>query len=107
LSDALLVTVAGIGAEVDRARQPNLPLLPEEVGEEYRRAYEAGATIGHIHGRRPDGTPKQDRETWPCTRSPATDRNRPVGTGSRQPARCVLRSRRDRHRYAGGFRMRF
>ena len=64
MTDPLLVTVAGIGAEVDRAQQPRLPLLPDEVGEEYRRAYEAGATIGHIHGRRPDGTPTQDRETF-------------------------------------------
>ena len=64
MTDPLLVTVAGIGAEVDRAQQPSLPLLPDEVGEEYRRAYEAGATIGHIHGRRPDGAPTQDRETF-------------------------------------------
>jgi 3-keto-5-aminohexanoate cleavage enzyme len=49
---------------VSRAQQPALPLLPDEVGEEYRRAYDAGATIGHIHGRRPDGTPTQDRETF-------------------------------------------
>ena len=58
------MTVAGVGAEVTRAQQPRLPLLADEVGEEYRRAYDAGATIGHIHGRRPDGTPTQDRETF-------------------------------------------
>jgi 3-keto-5-aminohexanoate cleavage enzyme len=64
VSDELLVTVAGVGAEVTRAQQPHLPLLPDEVGEDYRRAYDAGATIGHIHGRRPDGTPSQDLETF-------------------------------------------
>lgn len=64
MSGELLITVAGVGAEVTREQQPSLPLLPEEVGEEYRRAFEAGATIGHIHGRRPDGTPTQDRETF-------------------------------------------
>ena len=64
LSDALLITVAGVGAEVTRAQQPRLPLLPDEVGEEYRRAFDAGATIGHVHGRRPDGTPTQDVETF-------------------------------------------
>jgi len=63
MNDALLVTVAGVGAEVTRAQQPKLPLLPDEVGEEYRRAFDAGATIGHIHGRRADGSPTQDRET--------------------------------------------
>jgi len=64
VSDALLITVAGVGAEVMRTQQPHLPLLPEEVGEEYARAYAAGATIGHVHGRRPDGTPTQDLETF-------------------------------------------
>jgi 3-keto-5-aminohexanoate cleavage enzyme len=64
LSDALLITVAGVGAEVTRRQQPRLPLLPEEVGEEYRRAHDAGASIGHIHGRRQDGTPTQDLATF-------------------------------------------
>ena len=64
MSDELLITVAGVGAEVTRSQQPSLPLLPDEVGEEYRRAYEAGATIGHMHGRRPDGAPTQDKETF-------------------------------------------
>jgi 3-keto-5-aminohexanoate cleavage enzyme len=64
MKDALVITVAAIGAEVTRETQPNLPLLPEEVGAEYARAYDAGATVAHIHGRRPDGTPTQDRETF-------------------------------------------
>ncbi len=64
MSDEIVITVAGVGAEVTRAQQPNLPLLPEEVGDEYRRAHAAGAAIGHIHGRRPDGTPTQDLETF-------------------------------------------
>jgi 3-keto-5-aminohexanoate cleavage enzyme len=64
VSDALVITVAGVGAEVTRAQQPALPLLPDEVGEEYRRAFQAGATIGHVHGRSPDGTPRQDLETF-------------------------------------------
>ena len=64
MSDALVITVAAVGAEVTRAQQPRLPLLPEEVGEEYRRAHDAGASVGHIHGRKPDGTPTQDLETF-------------------------------------------
>lgn len=74
MSDELLITIAGVGAEVTRAQQPNLPLLPEEVGEEYRRSYEAGATIGHVHGRKPDGTPTQDRETFRGYASAIRDR---------------------------------
>jgi 3-keto-5-aminohexanoate cleavage enzyme len=64
MSEALLITVAGVGAEVTRAQQPHLPLSPDEVGDEYARAYAAGATIGHVHGRRPNGTPTQDLETF-------------------------------------------
>jgi 3-keto-5-aminohexanoate cleavage enzyme len=64
MSDEVVITVAGVGAEVTRKEQPHLPLLPDEVGEEYRRAHEAGAAVGHIHGRRPDGVPTQDLETF-------------------------------------------
>ena len=64
MSQKVVITVAGIGAEVTRQQQPNLPLLADEVGEEYRRAHEAGAAIAHIHGRRPDGSPTQDRDTF-------------------------------------------
>ena len=64
MTDALLITVAGVGAEVTRGQQPALPLTPEEVGEEYGRCCDAGATIGHIHGRKPDGTPTQDLATF-------------------------------------------
>ena len=64
MTDALVITVAGVGAEVMRAQQPHLPLLPDEVGEEYKSAFDAGATIGHVHGRKPDGQPTQDLETF-------------------------------------------
>src|SRR5262249_20084695 len=64
MSDALVITVAGVGAEVTRAQQPALPLLPAEVAEEYGRRCDAGASIGHVHGRRPDGTPTQDLATF-------------------------------------------
>jgi 3-keto-5-aminohexanoate cleavage enzyme len=64
MSDEVVITVAAVGAEVTRAQQPHLPLLPDEVGEEYRRAHDAGAAIAHVHGRRPDGTPTQDLETF-------------------------------------------
>jgi 3-keto-5-aminohexanoate cleavage enzyme len=47
-----------------RSQQPHLPLLPDEVGDEYKRAFDAGATVGHVHGRRPDGQPTQDLDTF-------------------------------------------
>ena len=88
MSDALLITVAGVGAEVMRSQQPHLPLLPEEVGAEYARAFEAGATIGHVHGRKPDGTPTQDLETFraysEAIRSRCLTRRRCPGRTQRQ-----------------------
>lgn len=64
MSEPLIVTAALNGAEVTREQCPYLPILPEEIAEEARRAREAGATVVHVHGRHPDGTPTQDREVY-------------------------------------------
>ncbi|MCB9520461.1 MAG: 3-keto-5-aminohexanoate cleavage protein [Myxococcales bacterium] len=61
---AALITAAINGAEVTRDQYPSLPLLPAEVGEEAGRCVEAGAAIIHLHGRKPDGTPTQDLDTF-------------------------------------------
>ncbi len=60
----VIITAAINGAEVTRADNPNLPLTPAEVGEEAARCEAAGASIVHIHGRLPDGTPTQDVDTF-------------------------------------------
>lgn len=62
--DPVIVTAALNGAELSREQCPALPLSAEEIAEEARRAREAGAAIVHVHGRREDGTPTQDRETY-------------------------------------------
>ena len=41
-----------------------LPYTPAEIGEEARRAYEAGAAVVHIHGRAPDGGPTWSVDTY-------------------------------------------
>jgi uncharacterized protein (DUF849 family) len=45
------------GVLADRKHCPSLPYTPAEIGEEARRAFEAGATVVHIHARNDDGTP--------------------------------------------------
>ncbi len=58
----LIITAALTGAEVTRKQQPNLPITPEEIGQAAVEAYEAGASIVHVHARHEDGNPTQDKE---------------------------------------------
>ncbi len=60
----LIITAAVNGAETRREQTPYVPYTPDEIAEETRRCREAGASIVHVHGRRPDGTPTQDRTTF-------------------------------------------
>jgi 3-keto-5-aminohexanoate cleavage enzyme len=62
--DKLIITVAGVGAETTRAAQPNLPVSAAEIGEDAARCRDAGAAVYHLHVRRPDGSPTQDREVF-------------------------------------------
>jgi 3-keto-5-aminohexanoate cleavage enzyme len=62
--EKLIITAALTGAEVTRDVQPNLPISPEEIAEAAYQAYLAGASIVHIHARKPDGTPTQDFEVY-------------------------------------------
>lgn len=60
----LIITAAIVGAEVMREHTPFIPYTPDEIAAEAQRCYEAGASIVHVHGRRDDGTPTQDRDTY-------------------------------------------
>lgn len=60
----LIITVAPVGAEVTRAQTPHVPISPDEIAAEAKRAWEAGASIVHVHGRNPDGTPTQSAEVF-------------------------------------------
>ncbi len=62
--DELLITAAVDGAETMREHNPNVPYTPEEIAEEAVRCREHGASMVHVHGRKDDGTPTQDRETF-------------------------------------------
>jgi len=55
--DLCVITCALTGVLANRNQCPGIPYTPEEIGEEARRAYEAGAAAVHIHARNDDGTP--------------------------------------------------
>lgn len=62
--DKCIITVAVNGAEVMREQQPALPYSPEEMALEVEKAWQAGASIAHIHARNPDGSSTQDKERY-------------------------------------------
>lgn len=56
-SDICVVTCALTGVLANRKQCPGIPYTPAEIGEEARRAFEAGAAVVHIHARNDDGSP--------------------------------------------------
>lgn len=60
----LIITVAGVGAELSREQQPNLPITPDELARDARACQDAGASIYHLHVRDPAGRPTMDVETY-------------------------------------------
>jgi 3-keto-5-aminohexanoate cleavage enzyme len=59
--EKLIITAAICGAEVLKEHNPAVPYTVGEMVREARSAYDAGASIIHLHVRRDDGTPTQDR----------------------------------------------
>jgi 3-keto-5-aminohexanoate cleavage enzyme len=55
--DICVVTCALTGVLANRKQCPGIPYTPAEIGEEARRAHEAGASVVHIHARNDDGSP--------------------------------------------------
>ena len=62
--EKLIITAAICGAEVTKKQNPNVPYTVEEVAKEAELAYNAGASIIHLHVRYDDGTPTQDKERF-------------------------------------------
>ena len=59
--EKLIITAAICGAEVTKEMNPAVPYTVEEIVREAKSAYDAGAAIVHLHVRRDDGTPTQDK----------------------------------------------
>jgi 3-keto-5-aminohexanoate cleavage enzyme len=57
LMDPCVITCAISGVAANRDQCPAIPYTPEEYAAEAKRAWDAGASVIHIHARYPDGTP--------------------------------------------------
>lgn len=62
--EKLIITAAISGAEVTKEHNASVPYTIEEVVKEAVAAYEAGASIIHLHVREDDGTPTQSKERF-------------------------------------------
>jgi len=60
----LIITAAICGAEVTKEHNPNVPYTVEEIVREAELAYQAGASIIHLHVRLDNGTPTQSKERF-------------------------------------------
>ena len=59
--EKLIITAAICGAEVLKEHNPAVPYTIDELVREAKSAYDAGASIIHLHVRWDDGTPTQDK----------------------------------------------
>ena len=73
MTEPCVVSAALTGVLARRDLCPAIPYTPVEIGEEARRAADAGAAIVHIHARRPDGAPDWSVDTFMVRRA-ATER---------------------------------
>jgi len=62
--EPLVITAAICGAETMKSQNPAVPYSADELACEAARCFEEGARVIHLHVRKPDGMPTQDRETF-------------------------------------------
>lgn len=60
----IVLSCALTGAATTRQQCPDIPYTPKELGEEAKRAEDAGASIVHIHAREDDGRPSWRLEVF-------------------------------------------
>ncbi len=64
LNDPVVITCSISGVIANREQCPAIPYTPEEYGAEAKRAVDEGASMIHIHARKPDGTPSYEIEDF-------------------------------------------
>lgn len=62
--EKLIITACICGAEVTKEQNEAVPYTVEEIAREAKSAYDAGASIIHLHVREDDGTPTQSKERF-------------------------------------------
>jgi len=70
----LIITCPVVGAELTREVYPPLPITPEEIAEAARGAFEAGASIIHLHVRDEQGNPTQRTDVFETVTQKIRDR---------------------------------
>jgi len=60
----VIITAAICGAEVFKTDSPYVPYTADELAQEAAACVESGASIIHLHVRKEDGTPSQDRDLF-------------------------------------------
>src|SRR5215470_2962699 len=73
--EVAIVTCALTGVLANRDQCKFLPYTPEEIGEEAKRAHDAGASVVHIHARNDDGSPTFSPETFARIRAEVRKRS--------------------------------
>jgi 3-keto-5-aminohexanoate cleavage enzyme len=63
-ADKVILSCALTGAVTTKQHCPAIPYTPVEIAEEAKRAYDAGASIVHIHARNDDGSPTWSKDTF-------------------------------------------
>jgi len=64
MENKLIITCAISGAEVMKEHNEAVPYTVEEMVEQAKGVYEAGASIVHLHARYDDGSPTQNKERY-------------------------------------------
>jgi uncharacterized protein (DUF849 family) len=62
--DKVIITCAVTGSIHTPTMSPHLPITPDEIAEASIGAWEAGASIIHLHARNPDGSPTPDPKVF-------------------------------------------
>jgi uncharacterized protein (DUF849 family) len=62
--DLCVITCALTGVLANRKQCPGIPYTPVEIAEEAKRAYDAGASVVHVHARNDDGSPTNDPKVF-------------------------------------------
>jgi len=63
-SDPVIITNSISGVVANREQCPAIPYTPEEYAAEARRVVDEGASMIHIHARKPDGSPSFEVEDF-------------------------------------------
>jgi uncharacterized protein (DUF849 family) len=64
MGEPVIISVAITGSQPRKKDNPAVPVTPSEQIESTHEAYEAGATLVHIHVRNPDESPSSDPELY-------------------------------------------